>query len=565
MATKAKATATTSSKTTTSKGKKTSGETEPAARFPRRKAAAIGIGLAVIAAHWKIGGPFLMWVALALLGVMLYLGRKAFRWCWRQTDRWGAREIHGFASWWEIRRHMSGAAVRRHAKHTHPHLARPRREHLNDLGVPIGKHRGRTIAATVEDFILMIAPPRAIKSLWLSALIMRWPGPAFVTSTRIDLIRHTIMTRTLGGRVWTINPDGYGGIGSSLRWSPLTGCTNPTTAMQRAGTLAATGSGGKGSENATFFAGGAYNLLRLAMHAAAVTGENIKIAARWAANPYLPEFAGALDAPGVAPGWADDFRALIAGPKQTVMVFAQHAAECLDFLNDPAIEEIACAKPGDCLDLTAFLDSGDTIYMVGPQRERGSLAPFIACFAAALYETAKQVASGLPGDRLARKLLMALDEAAITVPVDLPAWSAEAGGWGVTVVATGQTPPAFRKRWGDHGFETIMDNASWKIIGPGITNADVLEQVATLAGSHATAGDKHDGERRVLTPARIRLTRAPRGVVLHRGSRPLIVKLDRAPKLRGYQQATGFAFTAAEVAEPDETLATVTELTPAAA
>lgn len=550
------------------KGKKASqAEKDRERAVPLRyKATGIILGVAVIAGHWLLGGPFTMWLALAVLGVALYAARKAFRWAWRFIDKWGAREIHGFASAWEIHRHMSPAAVRRRAKHSHPHLARPRREHINDLGVPVGKHRGRTIAAGVEDFILMIAPPRAIKSLWLAALIMRWPGPAFVTSTRIDLIRHTIATRGRGGKVWTINPDGYGGLGSTLRWSPLAGCQNPAIAMQRAGTLAAAGSGGKGSENATFFAGGAYNLLRLTMHAAAVTGETIKTAARWASNPYLPEIDRAMDHPGIAAGWAEAYRAMLTGPKQTVMVFAQHAAESLEWLDDLAVAEIATAPPADCLDLTEFLNSSDTIYMVGPQRERASLAPYIACLAAALYETAKQVASNLPGDRLARKLLMALDEAAITVPVDLPAWSAEAGGWGVTTVATGQTPAGFRKRYGDHGFETIMDNASWKIIGPGITNADVLEQVATLAGSHDKAGDKHDGERRVLTPARIRLTKAPRGVVLHRGSRPLIVKLDRAPKLRGYQQATGFAFTAA-AAEPeiDETLATVTELTPAAA
>ena len=57
------------------------------------------------------------------------------------------------------------------------------------------------------------------------------------TSTKPDMFTLTSGLRARRGQVHVFNPQGTGGIPSTVRWSPLEGCLDPATAIRRAATL----------------------------------------------------------------------------------------------------------------------------------------------------------------------------------------------------------------------------------------------------------------------------------------------------------------------------------------
>ena len=73
---------------------------------------------------------------------------------------------------------------------------------------------------------------------WESQVAMPFPGAAFISSTRADIARDTVMARARGGfPAWWLNPRLDGGFPCNLQWSPLSGCEDYRVAMESAGAL----------------------------------------------------------------------------------------------------------------------------------------------------------------------------------------------------------------------------------------------------------------------------------------------------------------------------------------
>jgi hypothetical protein len=449
------------------------------------------------------------------------------------------RKYQGLATRREIRAHLSPAAVARRAAVTCPGL------HPSEVPVVIARAKGHGLAASREDSYLLVAGPRSGKTGLISCWVTDAPGPVLATSTRTDLYAHTILPRLRRGEAWVLSPDADGGIPSTLEWSPVSGCENPAVAIQRAGYLMDAAPRDTSGKDAWWDHKGA-ELLRLMLHAAALGNATMHEVCAWVRDPASRDPASILAGEFAAPGWDCKLAAMAADESEQLPHVIASAAAALSWMDDPAMARAACPS-GEPFGTRRFLAGGaGTVYLVGADRPHGSLAPYFACFAAALFEDAKRLASVSPGGRLPRPLTLALDEAAITCPVPLHKWTAEAGGHGVTVMAAVQGLSQVTSRWGEHDGRTIVKNSTVKVFWGGDTDAADLEAVSAVCGmrdtwDHVRNPDgskvKTPRQERAIPPERIRMLGPDQVLVLHRNTRPVIGAVTPAWDRPGYERA----------------------------
>jgi type IV secretion system protein VirD4 len=210
-------------------------------------------------------------------------------------------------------------------------------------------------------------------------------------------------------------------------------------------------------------------------------------------------------------------------------------------MNVPAVAEAVTPAVGQpAFDVDEFLDGSNTLYLLGADRQHGSIAPLFSCLTSEeVYERAIVRASHGPGGRLDPPLLLALDEVAAICPVPLDRWTAVAGGWGIPIAYAVQTPSQLYDRWGQLGGKTIWSNTTTLLVLGGLSNAEYLRELSELTGERAelvttVSRDRHHGPAGsstaprsvpVMTPAAIRMLRQWRALVLHRNMAPVETEL----------------------------------------
>jgi type IV secretion system protein VirD4 len=487
----------------------------------------------------------LPWAGIGLGGTAVWYGRDALD--ARLERRSGGKRAM------RIRRRYQGTATPREVgRNLSPRAARSRAGGIHAVHVEIGDAKGRMIAGSAEDTYLLAAPPRSGKSALLGCWITDAPGAVLATSTRADLYAHTAIPRSEQGPLWVLNPDGDGGIPSTLAWDPVDGCENPAKAMQRAGYLMDAAPKDTSGKDA-WWDHQAKTFLQYLLHAAAlVPGTTIWDVRNWASGVLAD--AAPIDALAsnalAAPGWGRELL-LMAGRMNADENYG--GAVCngvmtaLAWLSDPAMAAAACPRPGTGFDMEGFVRGAcGTIYLIGADKPHGSLAPYFAAFTAELFETAKRVASCSPGTRLPVPLTLALDEAPIVCPVPLHKWMSESGGHGITVMAAIQAMSQLRDRWGEQPGKTIFTNATVKVIYGGFTDHEDLEALSAVCGQRDT-WDHHkssDGSKtraprqeRAVPPERIRMLGKWEVLVLHRSTRPVFATITPVWDRAGYQPA----------------------------
>lgn len=460
------------------------------------------------------------------------------------------RRFQGTATSAELRRTLSLPAVRRRARITRPSLTGTLRPPATDTGVLIGTggRPRRSLYGTHEDFYAVFGPARSGKTGWMAGPATDAPGACLIVSTRTDMWAHTSIPRSRRGPVLVLNPAGDGGIPTTFTWNPLEGCEDPAGAISRAGYMMAAAPKDTSGRDAWWDAQGA-RLLRLMLHAGALAGASMTDVARWCAGPAATEPATILaEYPLAAPGWAAELDAITEHDGDYTANVSRSAATALDWLSDPAMAAIACPHDSwEGFSARQFLAEGGTVYLIGTDRPHNSLAPYFATFTAHLFDTAKAVAAQSPGGRCDPPLTLVIDEPAITCPVPLDRWSAEAGGHGITVVTGFQSRSQLAQRWGAHGAETIWNNATVKLIYGGFTHADDLEAFSRVCGERdtwdrvTTSGGgrtKSPRQERLFPPEQIRLLPEGTALVLHRRTRPLLARITSVWERPGYEPAT---------------------------
>jgi type IV secretion system protein VirD4 len=520
-----------------------------------------GPGIATMLSHagdlvWNISG-FMPAGHLGALGVLAAAGGGGYLKI--RSDRARGPLVKksdrvGFADKREIRTFLSADSLRQRALTLRPSLhGVPVREiHPLAVGRLIGKDviYKEAVYATVEDMCLLFAPPRSGKSAFLAGQIIDAPGADVVTSTRGDLYEHTAGLRARRGTVDVFNSD-VSGIRNTIRWNVVKGCRDPRIAFRRAGYLLA-GQASGGVEDSSFWNGQSYRVLRTLLMAADLGGRTLMDVRAWIADPSDTDPIEIMDGHRreIPPGWYEDLRLVMESPERTrasVLMTAITALECLAL---PQVADIITPRPGDHqFDPVLFLRTSGTLYLMGRHRDNGSIAPLVACLVGEIYETAKELAADSAGGRLDPPLALDLDEAAIIAPLPIQSWGADAGGSGITLTVSVQSPSQLYDRWGHNGGRTIWQLANKLVLG-GLSVMEDLEALSQLCGERDEKVENPSvspkGERsvqtstrrvRVLPPDRIRRLKQWTALYLHRSTSPVVVSFVpvwKRPDVKAY-------------------------------
>ena len=466
----------------------------------------------------------------------------------------------GFATSGDVVRALSERAARRSGRQTRPGLTRPATHPAEAFGRLLGRtvrpEGGRRCFARWEDTVMVLAPPRGGKTNLLGSHVIDAAGACVVTSTKIDIYRLTSILRAARGPVWLLNSEGMGGLGSTLRWSPIPGCTDPARAIATAAYMVAGAQSGGGTSDRDFWENQNAKVLRSLLYVAAATEASMWDLAAWITNPDDHTPLRLLTEDAHAPrGWADALRqVMVVSPEKTRQAVYQTLATVMEFMADPAIAAACIPDPHDtspAFDVDAFVAGGcGTLYLLGSAKPHGGIGPLFAALTGLIFEAAKRRSQALPAGRLDPPLSLVLDEATNICPVPLPQWASDAGGRGIALVYAIQSPSQLEDRWGQAGADTVWQCSNCKVILGGLSVTKDLERLSTLLGHrdeivpvpfHPQAHRAAPQIRRVpvMTPAEIREIPENHAVVVYRALRPVEIVMHPVWKRRDVRRATG--------------------------
>jgi len=403
--------------------------------------------------------------------------------------RWGARSRRkaGVASTVDIARVASTAAMRRKARVVRPSLGgltrwQRARVATSAVAIPLCRVGAMRVWASVEDVVVAFGGPRAGKTGWLAGAIIDAPGAVLSTSTRLDLHELTAALRAEGGRpVRVFNPAGLGGLGSTVTFDPLCGCTDPVTATERAEDMIPAAEG-----DAERWDAQARRVLSVLLHAAALLqdaapagGVTTTLVAEWVADPVAAErelLAALRRSPD--PGHGEVARQFIGTNDRTRTSITHSIMPALAWLTSPPA--VAATTGGHQLNVAELLRERGTVYLLG--RHAAHTAPLLAALTGHIARESRRLAAFAPGGRLDPPLTLALDEAARIAPVPLPDWTGDAGGSGVSIIAAFQSRADVIDRWGATGAAKVINNAGAILLFGGTKDDADLEAWSKLAG-----------------------------------------------------------------------------------
>ena len=399
-------------------------------------------------------------------------------------------------------------------------------------------HYRHQLRVPLDEHLLVMAPPRTFKTAFLADVILSYPGPVIATSTKPDVYTVASAVRAQYGPVHVFNPQHIGGVPSTFRWSPVSGCEDSATAIRRADAFAFAVSA-KAVEDASFWSAKASDYLRGYFHAAALARYDLRAVAAWVsgADPDVPERI--LLAAG-ARQWALTLTELRSEAHKTAATVRMVMSRALAFMADPSLAASVLPPAGGGFDIPAFLADRGTVYMIAESvSEEAPVAPLFAAMAAEIHHVAAQAGQASAAGRLDPPLLMGLDEVTQICPVPLPFWLADSGGKGIQVVAVVHGEAQLAERWGDYGRQIVLDTCSVKVFLPGITDTTTLQAASTLCGqaSWKLRGQDHVTRHDVATPDMIRQLPAGFALIIRGGCAPVIARLPRAWRNPAYRRA----------------------------
>lgn len=489
------------------------------------------------------GDPPSAWLVWVLFGVgMLVVGVVAMV-VWSRMSRRQRRE--GTADVGRLKRTLGTEAVRQRAARDRPSLAGVKNPDHRAAAVHLGRDLGSGIElwASHEDSFFVVGPPRSGKTVSLCVpLVLDAPGAVVASSTKADLLMAAGIARRGHGAVLVFDPEDISGWPDRLRWSPVTGCENPATAIRRADAVVAAKPMSSGSGNTGFFTEAAGTVLRCLLHAAALDGRTMSDVVRWVSDfedlEPLDILRGHADA---VTQWAEDLRTYTRGAAdETTASLKMTLALVLKSLANPHVLEM-CSPPRDQeFDVEAFIRAGGTIFVINSGDVSGSTAPLCTALVDDIVQTGKRLSQGAASGRLDPPLRVVLDEAATGCPLPgLPSYLADSGGRGITTVACVQTFAQARARWGKEEAGQIFGASTVKLVLGGVPEADDLEQLSRLTGERdvPTYSSSRGGKggnvtisrstrrERVFTPTEIRQLPPGQALLLYRTLPPVMVGL----------------------------------------
>jgi len=404
---------------------------------------------------------------------------------------------------------------------------------------PLGlRHRGATVYACLEDVLVAVMAPRSGKTTALTAPSMvDAPGPVVATSNKPDVWTTTITWRQRRGRCYVFDPQTITHQPQTWWWNPLQLTTTWEDAFRFADHfITAIRADARGGED--FWNLAAQDLLTCFVLAAACNRRTLSDVQAWLSDVTAREPARILTLHGFHAA-ARAVAGRQAGAPETrdgVYETARTAASCL---SDPRIMAWVTppATPLPTLDVAAFPDSTDTLYLLSKDGA-GSAAPLVAALTDQVLRAAVRTAE-TRGGRLDPPLLAVLDEAANICRIsDLPQLYSHFGSRGILPITILQSYPQGVAVWGERGTAALWSAATVKLIGAGIDDAKLAEDLSRLIGEHdvPVASVTRDGSglsswqtstrrQRILEPAQIRALAKGTALLLATGVPPALIRL----------------------------------------
>ncbi|MDX3002023.1 TraM recognition domain-containing protein [Kribbella solani] len=416
---------------------------------------------------------------MSLVGARLWLGRRSTA----ASRRRALAARPGLATAAEV----NSAVGRRHVVRR-GRSARPQAPSSSptEVGTLLGHSHGRECWASVEDSRIVLGPPRSGKGLHqIISAVIDAPGAVVTTSTRPDNLAATVELRRKIGPVAVFDPQGLGRV-EGIRWSPVRGCENPTTAMVRASGLAAGAGFTKGGvTDGAFWHGQTEMALRGLLHAAAIDDAGIAQLYRWGLEPASATEAVTIlnRSDQAAEGWGDTLDGIVRMDGRTRDAIWAGVRSALSALADPAVRHAFDPPRGEGLDPAAFIREHGTIYLLGTGAGASATSSFIAALLEDITETARQLAAHNPGGRLEPPLALVLDEIANLCAVpSLPGLMADGGGSGISTLVVIQSLAQARERWGEQAAAAMWDAATLRLILGGSAQPRDLQDLAAVCG-----------------------------------------------------------------------------------
>lgn len=484
------------------------------------------------APHPSPGSPAVVWVCIGVIAAV-YSAAAITVAVWvngRRMDRRHARG--GFADARELRRRAltedkaraAGFAARVSLAGT-PWYQR-RRVPSSDLAVDIGEVVGSRehMWAQFRDGALVEGPTGSGKT-WRIAWhrVIDAPGFCLVTTTKPDLLWSTVAERSTLGQVSVFDPEHICAWPHRLRWSLIAGCDDPDTALRRAEALVQA-MPMDDAKNGAYFTAKAIVLMRCYLYAAARLDASLRTLRTWASSRQVPEVRTVLTRE--RPDWAAELEQTLGSSADSSEDIIGATSRLLEPLASPALMDALDVPVSESADLRAIIAGGsNTLYLLS-EGSSASAAPFAAALAAEVHHVTKQVALGMPQQRIDPPAMLILDELNNVAPIPrLPSLITDSAGRGICIWGFVHSEAQNKDRWGQTGGRRLTTESPVRIVLPGLADDQELTSLSRLIGDRDDFHSPRSGPRRVpiMPAAEIRQMRPERALVIYRGAKPALV------------------------------------------
>ena len=405
-------------------------------------------------------------------------------------------------------------------------------------GITLGrlKPSGPDLAASWEDVLLAVMAPRSGKTTSLAVpTILNAPGWAVATSNKADLWTTTAQLRAATGTVWTFDPQGIVHAEQTWWWNPISIVRNIATAHRLASHFIQEIRSERGDKD--FWSSAAQDLLTSLLLAAARADLDITAVDAWLNDTSNPEPVAILD-DAQDHSAAASLRGRQQGAPDTREGIYETARTAVQCLRDDTIMRWVTPQRGidTTFDVDAFVTSTDTVYLLSKDGA-GAAAPLVAALTDAIMRAAVQEAERA-GGRLDPPGVIVLDEAANVCRIaDLPDLYSHLGSRGIIPLTVLQSYTQGKRVWGEIGMDTLWSAATIKVIGAGIDDARVAEDLSRLIGEEdvdvrsTSWGDGRYSRQastrrqRILDAADVRALPRSTAILLSTGARAALISL----------------------------------------
>jgi type IV secretion system protein VirD4 len=413
----------------------------------------------------------------------------------------GLHAVRNWLDWqagWRHRQRTSDRINSRvWARHRHlkPLLGPPPRPGADEPAAAgrlwVGSHDGKDVLAPTSTSVMVVAPTRTGKSTRLVVPnMLRWDGPAVVTSVKRDVYDLTAARRQQAGPVALFDPTAATGL-PSVRWSPLLSSVTFPDATKTATWLADAAAVEDRHEAAKFWETLATKLLAPLLYAAANSERTITDVSHWVDRSAFDEVAEILTQLGDEDATAA-WQAIKELPHETRGSVLGTAMAIFRAFGSPRVRAATSCTPADTgedtLNIAKLLRDNGTLYLVSPEYEQAELRPLFVALVQAVYRAAVDVCANLlDGAPLNPPLLLMLDEAGNIAPLQsLPKIAATGAGQGITLMTIWQDRAQIRELYRETE-RTLISNHTTTVWLPGSQDLDTLKLLSDLIGDQWVA------------------------------------------------------------------------------